>query len=205
MSSEHDHESHDVIDVGRRKFLVGLTTLLGGIGALFASVPFIGSWWPSEKAESAAAPVEVDLHNLQPGEQMTVEWRGKPVWIIRRTHEDILRLAPHEKNLRDPDSHVEEQQPSYVDRHHRGIKEKYLILVGVCTHLGCSPLYKPYLQELAAKWPGGFICPCHGSKFDLAGRVYKGVPAPINLLVPPHTFISEDVVVIGQESAGKSI
>ncbi|KTD25532.1 ubiquinol--cytochrome c reductase, iron-sulfur subunit [Legionella maceachernii] len=140
----------------------------------------------------------VDLSKLEPGQQVTVEWRGKPVWIIRRTKEMLAQINGHDAQLRDPESLVE-QQPSYAKNQYRSINPEYLVLVGICTHLGCSPKYTPTKNELGSHWPGGFYCPCHGSTFDLAGRVFKGVPAPINLEVPPYQFISENVIVIGQD------
>ncbi|ETO92301.1 ubiquinol-cytochrome c reductase iron-sulfur subunit [Legionella oakridgensis] len=186
------------IDEQRRRFLLMTTGVLGGIGTLCALTPFITSWMPSAKARAAGAPVEVDLSKLEPGQQVTVEWRGKPVWIIRRTPEMLQHLNEIEGRLRDPNSLVE-QQPEYAQNKYRSIKPEYLILVGICTHLGCSPKYKPYEKELGPEWPGGFYCPCHGSSFDLAGRVFKGVPAPINLEVPPYRFVKEHVIVIGED------
>lgn len=185
------------LDEERRKFLLTTTSVIGGVGAACALTPFVASWLPSAKAQAAGAPVQVDLSALQPGQQATVEWRGKPVWIIRRTEEMIKQLNDHDDVLRDPQSLVE-QQPDYAQNQHRSIKPEYLILVGICTHLGCSPKYDPEVGELGPDWPGGFFCPCHGSKFDLAGRVFKGVPAPINMEVPPYHFISDHVIVIGE-------
>lgn len=185
------------IDEDRRQFLVKTTCILGGIGAACAVVPFASSWLPSAKAEAAGAPVQVDLSKIEPGQQVTVEWRGKPVWIIRRTPEMLKQLVAAEQQLRDPESLVD-QQPEYAKNEYRSIKPEYLVLVGICTHLGCSPKYKPQINEIGPNWPGGFYCPCHGSTFDLAGRVFKGVPAPINLEVPPYKFISEHVIIIGE-------
>lgn len=187
------------IDEQRRQFLVKSTAALGGVGALCALTPFVSSWMPSAKAQAAGAPVQVDLSTLEPGQQVTVEWRGKPVWIIRRTEEMLQTLPNVENQLRDPQSLVD-QQPVYATNAHRSIKPEYLVLVGICTHLGCSPKYTPNVEEIGPEWVGGFYCPCHGSTFDLAGRVFKGVPAPINLEVPPYEFISEHVIVIGQDS-----
>lgn len=189
----------DVIDESRRQFLVTGTCVLGGVGAACALSPFISSWLPSAKAIAAGAPVEVDLSKLEPGQQATVEWRGRPVWIIRRTPEMLKHLDEDESYLRDPDSIVD-QQPSYAKNKYRSIHPEYLVLVGICTHLGCSPKYMPTPHALGPYWPGGFYCPCHGSTFDLAGRVFKGVPAPINLEVPPYRFKSEHVIVIGEEA-----
>ena len=163
-----------------------------------ALTPFVASWMPSAKAQAAGASVQVDLSKLAPGQQVTVAWRGKPVWIIRRTLDMLKHLDDDRALLRDPDSLVA-QQPTYAENKYRAIKPEYLVLVGICTHLGCSPNYKPYEKELGPDWPGGFYCPCHGSTFDLAGRVFKGVPAPINLEVPPYRYISEHVIVIGED------
>ncbi|HHF7345624.1 TPA: ubiquinol-cytochrome c reductase iron-sulfur subunit [Legionella feeleii] len=196
--SSDDIPSEEEIDEQRRHFLVTTTSVLGGVGVACALTPFVASWFPSAKAQAAGAPVQVDLSKIEPGQQVTVEWRGRPVWIIRRTKEMLQQLSGHDEQLRDPDSLVD-QQPTYAKNQYRSIKPEYLILVGVCTHLGCSPKYTPVDNELGPNWPGGFYCPCHGSTFDLAGRVFKGVPAPINLEVPPYQFISEHVIVIGQD------
>lgn len=182
----------------RRRFLITATSVLGGIGALFAAVPFLSSWLPSARAKAAGAPIKVDISGLEPEQRMTVEWRGKPVWIIRRTQEELDRLEAL-SNLRDPTSKVD-QQPKYAQNTFRSRKPEYLVLVGICTHLGCSPLYVPSIGELGPSWPGGFYCPCHGSKFDLAGRVFKGVPAPINLEVPPYKFLSDTELLIGEDT-----
>ncbi len=207
VAKDDGNKQEQEVNTGRRRFLVALTTLMGGIGAVYTAIPFLSSWLPSARAQAAGAPVEVDLSNLKPGERIIVEWRGKPVWIIYRSPEDIIRLREkaHLAKLRDPESKVKEQQPDYVNMLHRAIHEKYLILVGLCTHLGCSPVYRPYMDQLGDDWPGGFVCPCHGSNFDMAGRVFKGVPAPINLKVPPHDFINDHTVIIGKDSAGKTV
>ena len=190
--------SVEVIDEERRRFLLTTTGVLGGIGALCALTPFVASWLPSAKAVAAGAPVQVDLSKMAPGQQVTVAWRGKPVWIIRRTPDMLKHLHESKATLRDSDSLVE-QQPTYAKNEYRSIKPEYLVLVGICTHLGCSPKYKPFEKELGPDWPGGFYCPCHGSTFDLSGRVFKGVPAPINLEVPPYRFISEHEIIIGED------
>lgn len=190
--------SGDSIDEKKREFLLTATGVVGGIGVACALTPFVSSWLPSAKAQAAGAPVEVDLSKIEPGQQVTIEWRGKPVWIIRRTKEMLANLNNHNDLLRDPESLVE-QQPEYAQNKFRSIQPEYLILVGICTHLGCSPKYTPESTELGADWPGGFYCPCHGSTFDLSGRVFKGVPAPINLEVPPYRFVSEQVIIIGQD------
>ena len=184
----------------RRKFLTRSTQILGGIGGVFALVPFLATMSPSERAKSAGAPIEVDVSNIQPGMYKVFEWRGKPVWVVRRTQEMINQIADRDDKLSDPMSN-EEFQPSYAKNKYRSIKPEFLVLVGVCTHLGCSPLYKPNSQstELGLDWKGGFFCPCHGSKFDLSGRVHKAMPAPSNLEVPPYYFASETKIVIGQD------
>ncbi|MCC5791861.1 MAG: ubiquinol-cytochrome c reductase iron-sulfur subunit [Legionellaceae bacterium] len=187
------------VDEQRRKFLIKSTAALGGVGAVCALTPFVSSWMPSAKAQAAGAPVQVDLSELEPGQQVTVEWRGKPVWIIRRSKEMLETLPKVENQLRDPQSLVE-QQPEYAKNQHRSINPEYLVLVGICTHLGCVPKYTSTVEEFGPEWVGGFYCPCHGSTFDYAGRVFKGVPAPINMEVPPYTFINDTVIVIGEES-----
>lgn len=187
------------INVERRRFLTTLTSVVGGVGAACAAVPFIGSWLPSAKAQAMGAPIEVDISKLESGQQLTVEWRGQPIWIINRTEESVKKLPSLDSLLRDPNSNDIEQQPSYAKNIHRSIKDQYLVLVGLCTHLGCVPTYRPDIGGVEPNWPGGFFCPCHGSKFDLAGRVFKGVPAPVNLLVPPYKFISDTVLLIGQD------
>ncbi len=195
---DHEQDKSDRIDEDRRQFLLKTTCVLGGIGALCALTPFVASWLPSAKAQAEGAPVHVDLSKLEPGEQAVVEWRGKPVWIIRRTKEMLQRLSQGSSRLRDPNS-VTRQQPPYAKNEFRSINPEYLVLIGICTHLGCSPKYKPNLGDLGPDWPGGFFCPCHGSTFDLSGRVFKDVPAPINLEVPPYYFIDQHTLVIGED------
>ena len=186
------------VDTGRRRFLTAATTVVGGVGAAVTLVPFISSFQPSARAQAAGAPVEVDISKLEPGQRLTVEWRGKPVWIVRRTDGMLSDLKSLIGELRDPDS-VKDQQPDYARNDSRAIKPEYLIVVGICTHLGCSPTFRPEVApvDLGVEWKGGFFCPCHGSKFDLAGRVYGGVPAPLNLVIPPHTYVSDSRVLIG--------
>lgn len=188
------------IDEERRKFILASTITLGGIGALCALTPFISSWFPSAKVKAQGAPVEVDVSTMTPGQQVIVAWRGKPVWIIRRTPEMLEQLQHDRTKLRDPDSLVH-QQPKYAQNQYRSINPEYLVLLGLCTHLGCSPKYKPKPGEMDKNWSGGFYCPCHGSSFDLAGRVFKGVPAPINLEVPPYRFKNNHTIVIGEDTA----
>lgn len=189
--------SKDAIDQERRRFLISATVVMGGVGAACVAVPFLSSWWPSAQAEAAGAPVEVDISKLQYGQQITVAWRGKPVWIIRRDKATIDRLKSIDDRLRDPDS-LADQQPPYAKNLYRSIKPEYLVLVGVCTHLGCVPKYKPEVGELGPNWPGGFYCPCHGSLYDMAGRVFKGVPAPLNLEVPPYAYINDHLLLVGE-------
>jgi ubiquinol-cytochrome c reductase iron-sulfur subunit len=191
----------DQVDESRRQFLVKGSCVLGGIGAVCALSPFVLSWLPSDKAQAAGAPVQVDLSQMEPGQQLIVEWRGKPVWIIRRTKEMLKNLETDTDYLRDPESLVE-QQPDYAKNKYRSLRPEYLVLIGICTHLGCSPKYTPIPNALGPHWPGGFYCPCHGSTFDLAGRVFKGVPAPINLEVPPYRFLNDHVIVIGEDEKG---
>ncbi len=191
------------VDKGRRRFLLTATSAVGAVGAAYALVPFVSSMQPSARAQAAGAPVETDVSKLEPGQIMTVEWRGKPVWIVRRTPEALANLKVVEADLRDPASKDAEQQPGYTTNGHRSIKPDYLVVVGICTHLGCSPTYRPELgpADLGPAWKGGFFCPCHGSRFDLAGRVYQGVPAPKNLVVPPHYYLSDTRILIGLDPA----
>ncbi len=187
--------SSEGIDKSRRRFLTAATSVVGGAGVVAVAVPFLASWNPSARAQSAGAPVEADIGKLEPGQQLVVKWRGKPVWIVRRDEESLASLAKMTDTLRDPTSD-ESNQPEYAKNEHRSIKPEYLVVVGICTHLGCSPTYRP---EITADWLGGFFCPCHGSKFDLSGRVYSGVPAPTNLEVPPYHYVTENVVLVGED------
>jgi ubiquinol-cytochrome c reductase iron-sulfur subunit len=192
--------SEKKIDNTRRN-LIAATGAVGGAGI---AVPFAWSWWPSERAKAAGAPVEADISGIAPGEMSVVEWRGKPVWILRRTKEMLDSIAKADNQVSDPKSDVNGQQPEYAKNEYRSLKPEYLVLVGICTHLGCSPQPKPAdaKGEMGAEWDGGFLCPCHGSKFDLAGRVYKGSPAPINLEVPPYTYLSDGKLLIGDDKKG---
>lgn len=193
--------NNEGVNQNRRWFLIGSTAAVGAVGAAAVAVPFVKAWNPSAKAKAAGAPIKVDISKLSPGERVIAEWRSKPVWIVRRTAESLADLSSLDDSLRDPASEME-QQPSYAQNAHRSIKDEYLVLVGLCTHLGCSPTYRPELgaQDLGGdSWLGGFFCPCHGSKFDLAGRVFQGVPAPYNLEVPPHFYEDETTIVIGIE------
>jgi ubiquinol-cytochrome c reductase iron-sulfur subunit len=191
----------DDVDRNRRHFLTIATAVTGGAGVALAAIPFLSSLKPSARAQALGAPVEVPLASLEPGEMIKVEWRGQLIYVVRRSKEMLSRIdAAKEANLlRDPDSKVAEQQPAFAVNDFRSIKPEYLILVGACTHLGCAPLAQ-FQVGPAGDWYGGFFCPCHGSKFDLSGRVYKGVPAPSNLRVPPYRFIKDDLVLIGAET-----
>jgi ubiquinol-cytochrome c reductase iron-sulfur subunit len=191
--------SNEGVDKTRRRFLTGATCVVGAVGVVGAAVPFVGSWQPNAKAKAAGAPVRIDISKIEPGAMVTEEWRGKPVYIVHRTPEILARLKEDTDRLQDPDSQ-QSKQPGYVDPTSRALRAEYLILLGLCTHLGCAPMYRPEVgaADLGGDaWLGGFFCPCHGSKFDLAGRVYKGVPAPTNLTVPPYSYESDNVVIIG--------
>ena len=190
----------DNTNSGRRRFLTAATTVVGAVGTGFVLVPFISSMQPSARARAAGAPVRADISKLEPGQMIRVKWRGKPVWLVRRTQKMLEVLPTLNQTLSDPES-LESIQPPYAQNEYRSIKPEVLVTVGICTHLGCSPTYRPDVgaADLGADWEGGFFCPCHGSKFDLAGRVYKGVPAPTNLDVPPHTYLSETELLIGED------
>jgi ubiquinol-cytochrome c reductase iron-sulfur subunit len=195
--------TESVSNMGRRKLLIAATSVVGAAGVAGAAVPFVRSWNPSAKAKAAGAPVEANISKLEVGQKLVVEWRGRPVWIVRRSEQSLKDLEQSVVPLRDPASN-ESKQPEFAHNVHRSIKPEYLILTGLCTHLGCSPTYRPEVgaADLGGdEWLGGFFCPCHGSKFDLAGRVYKGVPAPTNLEVPPYYFVNDDVVVIGENAS----
>lgn len=196
--------SNDGVNVGRRRFLVAATSVVGAAGAVGAAVPFVGSWFPSAKAKAAGAPVKVNVAKIEPGQQIVAEWRGKPVFIVRRTDEILANLAKIEGSVADPESKAS-VQPTYVDPKVRSIKPELLVVEGLCTHLGCAPSFRPEVApaDLGADWVGGYFCPCHGSRYDLAGRVYKAQPAPLNLPVPPYSFETDDVIIIGvdQEKA----
>ena len=191
--------SENELDKSKRGFLVA-TSVVGGVAAVGAAVPFAASMMPSERAKALGAPVEVDIGKLAPGEMLRVEWRGKPVWVLRRTKEMISSIDKSDDLVTDPELEVE-QQPEYAKNETRSIKPDVLVLEGVCTHLGCSPQFKPkeMSPDMGADWVGGFYCPCHGSKFDFAGRVYKGAPAPTNLRVPPHMYVADTTIVIGED------
>ena len=195
--------AEDQIDGGRRHFLLVATTVTGIAGAGLVAVPFLASWKPSARAQALGAPVEQDISKMEPGAVLKVNWRGQAIFIVRRTPEMLSRLTSPEitARLRDPES-KESEQPKYASNDARALKPEYLVLIGVCTHLGCAPLsrFNPADAELGADWPGGFYCPCHGSKFDMSGRVFKDVPAPVNLKVPPYRFLTDTILQIGVDA-----
>lgn len=196
--------STDGVNEGRRRFWIGASSAVGAVGVAGFAVPFVKSWYPSAKAKNAGAPVVADISKLEPGQRMTVEWRGKPVWILRRTPEAMASLNAVSDKLSDPASD-ESSQPDYAKNQGRARENhnEIVVLIGLCTHLGCSPLYRPEVGAAAADlgddWMGGFFCPCHGSKFDFSGRVFKSVPAPTNLEVPPYYYISDTLIKIGED------
>lgn len=192
--------SGDETSSARRRFLTQATTAIGAVGTGFLLVPFISSMAPSAKARAAGAPVRADISKLAPGQMIRVEWRGKPVWIVKRTPEVLETLSGMGALLADEGSEAS-KQPDYTKNAARSLKPEILVLVGICTHLGCSPTYRPDVApiDLGPEWQGGFFCPCHGSKFDMAGRVFKGMPAPTNLPVPPYRFLSDVEIVIGED------
>lgn len=195
----------NTVDNGKRRFLTtAASVVVGGAGAAAVAVPFVTSMLPSAKAQAAGAPIEVEISKLVFGQQVTVEWRGKPVWIIRRSDETLKSLPSLNSILEDPNSSMASQQPEYCKNDTRAIRDEFIVLVGVCTHLGCSPTYRPELapEDLGPEWKGGFYCPCHGSRFDLAGRVYAGVPAPTNLVVPPYYFLDDNRILVGEDAQG---
>lgn len=191
--------SADEMDTGRRRFLTATASVIGGIGAACAIFPFAASWTPSVRTKALGAPVDVDISKIESGQKITVAWRGQPIFVVRRTKEELNSLTLVSEHLRDPHSQ-ESVQPTYADNVYRSIKPDILVLIGICTHLGCVPLYKPEAGSVEAGWEGGFFCPCHGSKYDMAGRVFKGVPAPLNLPVPPYQYISETLIRVGDDS-----
>lgn len=192
--------SNEGVDVGRRRFLTVATTVVGGAGAAMAAVPFLASLAPSERAKALGAPVTIDISDLEPGQLVITAWRGKPVWVVRRTEAMLATLGSVRGELRDPNSD-QPQQPEYAKNEYRSIRPEVLVMIGSCTHLGCSPSFRPEIapNDLGSDWQGGFFCPCHGSKFDLAGRVYAGVPAPLNLPVPPHRYVTDTEVLVGED------
>ncbi len=193
--------STDAVDKDKRRFLTLATSVVGAVGAGFVAVPFLASWMPSERAKNAGAPVEVDISKMVEGQLVTVEWQSKPVWILKRSKETLDNLPKNDDRLRDPHSENTNQQPPYAQNEDRSRKPEISVLVGICTHLGCSPTYRPDIApaDLGDDWLGGFFCPCHSSRFDLAGRVFQGVPAPSNLVVPSHYYVTDTRILIGED------
>jgi ubiquinol-cytochrome c reductase iron-sulfur subunit len=196
--------ANEGVNQGRRRFLTATTAVVGGAGVVAAAVPFIKSWLPSARAKTAGAPVTVDVSKLEVGQMLTVggnipEWRGQPIWVIHRSEEQLKALPVQDARLRDPKSENEDQQPKFAQNEHRSLKPELLVMVGICTHLGCSPKFHGELkpEPFDDQWKGGFFCPCHKSRFDMAGRVYQGVPAPANLKVPPYKFADDKTLIIG--------
>ena len=188
-----------VVDKGRRRFLTATTAVVGGAGVVVAAIPFIKSWEPSAAAKSAGAPVEADIGKIEPGQKVTFAWRGLPVFVVNRTKPQLDTLKSVDSLLKDPESSNADQQPAYAKNEWRSIKPEWLVVTGICTHLGCVPDFFPDLkpEPFDPNWKGGYFCPCHKSRFDMAGRVFDGVPAPINLLVPPHHYENDTTIVIG--------
>jgi ubiquinol-cytochrome c reductase iron-sulfur subunit len=195
--------ANDVVDHGRRRFLTATTAVVGGAGALCAAIPFIKSWEPSERAKNAGAPVLVDISKVELGQQLKVAWRGQPVWIINRTTALLDTLPLVDSRLKDPKSQVD-QQPKFAQNEMRSLKPEWFVVIGICTHLGCSPAFVPEIkpEPFDPEWKGGFFCPCHKSRYDIAGRVFQDVPAPANLVVPPYKFIDDKHIMIGVNPQG---
>ena len=195
----------DGVDLKKRRTLTLATSAVGIVGAGYVIYPFLAAWAPSEKAKAAGAPVEADISKLEAGQMMSVKWRGKPVWIVYRTERNLKDLPTLDPVLQDPNSDDTGQQPAYCKNPTRSIKPKYLVAIGICTHLGCSPTYRPDIapSDLGPEWLGGFFCPCHGSRYDLAARVYSGMPAPKNMEIPPHQYLTDTTILIG-EDGGKA-
>jgi ubiquinol-cytochrome c reductase iron-sulfur subunit len=193
------------VDNKRRRVLVAATSVVGAVGLGYVAVPFISSMNPSARARAAGAPVEAEISKLEPGALLRVKWRGKPVWVVNRTEEMLKALPTLDPMLVDPSSEVP-QQPQYCKNPTRSIKPKYFVAIGICTHLGCSPTYRPEVApaDLGPDWKGGWFCPCHGSRFDLAGRVFKGVPAPVNLVIPKHKYVTDSIILVGNDDGGKA-
>ena len=195
------------VNRGRRRFLVAATSVVGGAGVAAVATPFLASLQPSARAQAAGAPVEFDVSAVEPGQRVSVEWRGQPIWVVRRTDEMIAGLSEVTDRLRDPESEVESQQPAYAQNEYRSRDPEVLVVIGICTHLGCSPTYRPEIgdPEMGADWQGGWLCGCHGSRFDLAGRVYRNMPAATNLVVPRHMYRTDTLLVIGEDEDGEAI
>lgn len=187
-----------LMNISRRKFLTIASVFVGGIGFGFAAIPFLSSWLPSARAKAMGAPIDIDVTSIEEGQRITLDWRGQPIFVIRRNKNMMDNLISLKDKLRDPESN-EKQQPLYATNIYRSIKPEIFVVIGICTHLGCVPLYKPKKGEVDSNWIGGFFCPCHGSRFDLSGRVFKGVPAPCNLVIPPHKYLNDKILRIGEE------
>jgi ubiquinol-cytochrome c reductase iron-sulfur subunit len=192
--------SAEGVDLKKRRFLTAATSVVGAVGVGFALVPFIASMQPSARAKALGAPAEADISKLEPGQMLRVKWRGQPVWVVKRTEQMLKDLESLTGQLLDPNSEAP-QQPEYAKNTFRSRKPEILVAIGICTHLGCSPTYRPEVApaDLGPDWKGGFFCPCHGSRFDLAGRVFKGVPAPSNLVIPPYRFLSDTLILVGDD------
>ena len=192
------------VDRSRRRFLLAASSAMGSVATVAVASPFVMSMLPSQRAKAAGAPVEADISKVEPGMMISVGWRGKPVWVVNRTPAMLAQLPKNDPRLRDPHSE-EPQQPEYCKNENRSIKPQYLIAIGICTHLGCSPTFRPEVgpADIGPDWPGGFLCPCHGSRFDLAARVFQNVPAPLNLEIPPHQYLSDTRILIGQDKETK--
>ncbi|MDR3391964.1 MAG: ubiquinol-cytochrome c reductase iron-sulfur subunit [Sulfuriferula sp.] len=195
--------SNQQVDRSKRRFLVAATTAMGGVAGVAVLTPFVMSMLPSERAKAAGAPVEVDISKVESGMLLAIEWQGKPVWIVNRTKDMLATLPKNDAKMSDPKSE-QPQQPTYCQNENRSIKPAYLVVVGICTHLGCSPTFRPELApaDLGPDWDGGWFCPCHGSRYDLAARVYKNVPAPLNMQVPPHKYLTETRILVGEDAKG---
>jgi ubiquinol-cytochrome c reductase iron-sulfur subunit len=205
-----DHAADDTVpevDESRRKFLIAATAGTGAVGAVLTAVPFVASWNPSESARAAGLPTEIDLSKIEPGQMATFLWRKQQIYVVKRTPQMVASLTSHDGELKDPNSDEVDQQPEYAKNAQRAIKPEVLVLIGTCTHLGCLPKsrFTPNDATVMANWPGGFFCPCHGSRFDLAGRVFKGSPASLNLKVPPYSFEGDNKLIIGVDSKNKGV
>ncbi|TVP88151.1 MAG: ubiquinol-cytochrome c reductase iron-sulfur subunit [Thioalkalivibrio sp.] len=198
--------ANEGVSRGRRRFLVAATSVVGGAGVVALAAPFVAALQPSARAQAAGAPVEVNVSQIEPGQRISVGWRGRPVWVVRRTPEMLDLLPEIRDRLRDPDSEQVTQQPEYARNPHRSIDPEIVVLIGLCTHLGCSPSYRPEIgtADMGADWGGGWLCGCHGSRFDMAGRVYRNMPAALNLEVPPHHYLSDDVILVGEDPDGET-
>jgi len=191
----------DEVDLSRRKFLTRATIATGAVGTVFAAIPFVESWAPSERARAAGVPTELDLSKLEAGQMTTTVWRRSPIYVVRRTPDMVARIAGHDADLKDPNSD-QSDQPAYAKNPLRSRNPEFLVLIGTCTHLGCLPKQRFAAGELYPSWPGGFFCPCHGSRFDLAGRVFDGSPASLNLRVPPYSYPKEHLLLVGADEKG---